>query len=161
MDLPDLERYYYQGISYNLSSLFEDDYDDDYVIQNDADTRIIYDLGLRFSVEKFDASEAEMIEYGFEGTTNKLNAVHDNYILKRQQSLYEADVSIKKEFSQGKFDGLIQIIHGDEYGDLLSTSYFTATLNVDGNYFVFQLIGKRENMGYLYDDFVDILNSVY
>lgn len=161
MDLPDLNRTYYKGISFFISDLFENDYDDDYTIKSDANTQIIYDIGLRFSVEMFDTDEAETILYGFEGETDRLNAVHDNYVIRRQESLYENAISIKKEFNTKKFKGLIQTVHGDEYGDLLSTSYFTATLEVDDRYFVFQMIGKRENMGYLYDDFTDMLNSVY
>lgn len=161
MDLPDLNRTYYKGISFFISDLFEHDYDDEYTIQSDANTQIIYDLGLRFSVEMFDSDEAETIQYSFDGETDPLNAVHDNYVIKRQQSLYENAVSIKKEFNTSKFNGLIQVVHGDEYGDLLTTSYFTATLEVEDRYFVFQLIGKRENMGYLYDDFTDLLHSVY
>lgn len=161
MDLPELDRQYYKGITYELSNLFNQDYDDSYVLGTDAQTFIIYDIGLYFSVEFFDAEDADVIRYAFEVDTDPLNAVHDNYILKRQESLYQTMHSIKKELPESvKYPGFIQVIHGDAYSDAYSTSYFTATLKVDGGYFVFQMIGKRENMGYLYDDFIAVLSSV-
>jgi hypothetical protein len=35
-----------------------------------------------------------------------------------------------------------------------------ATVHVYDKFYVFQLIGKKENMGYLNDDFLAILNSI-
>ena len=48
MDLPELERQYYKGLTYELSNLFTNDYDDSYVLGTDAETRVIYDIGLYF-----------------------------------------------------------------------------------------------------------------
>ena len=69
--------------------------------------------------------------------------------------------SIKKETPKSVgFPGYIQVVHGGIYDDGMESSYFTATIDVNGTFFVFQLIGKKDNMGYLYDDFLDILSSV-
>jgi len=63
MDLPDLKRVKYHGISFKISKLFEDSFDKDFVLKDDAMTRIIYDLDLNFSAEKFSKSDAEMIKF--------------------------------------------------------------------------------------------------
>lgn len=161
MDLPELKRNYYKGITYQLSDLFDTDYGSEYTLSTDADTRILYEINVNFSVESFTADEAEAIAYEFDNEIDNLNAVHDNYVLKRQKSLFASAVSIKKEVPKSVgYPGYIQVIHGDPYGEEMLTSYFTATLDVEGKYFVFQMIGKRDNMGYLYDDFIDILSSV-
>ena len=161
MDFPDLEREYYDGITYMLAEMFDYDYDDDYVLTDDADTKAVHELDLNFSVEVFSNADAELIQYTFDEGIDKLDAVHDNYIIKRQESLYENATSVKKEVPKSVgFPGYVQVIHGSTYSYDDGSSYFTATLEVGERYFVFQLIGKRKNMGYLYDDFIDILSSV-
>lgn len=161
MDFPDLEKNFYNGISYQLSNLFSKSYNDDYCIQDYAETMIIYDMDVYFSVEDFDDYDAEEIAYQFEEEIEYIDAVHDNYAITRRESLLECDVSIKKEVPTSVgYPGYIQIINGKEnkYSD--KSSYFMATLEIDGEYYVFQLIGTEENMGYLYDDFIAILSSV-
>lgn len=162
MDLPSPEHKFFMGIHYKLSAIMQDDYYTDYVLQNDAQTYVNYDMNLHFSVERFSEEEAETLRYKFEEETDPLSAVHDNYIIKRQESLYRYATSIKKTLSSSiVHPGCIQILHGDEYDEDMNTTYLTATLEVDGSYFVFQLIGSRENMGYLYDDFIEILSTVH
>lgn len=162
MDLPSPEDKFYMGIHYDLSEIMQDDYYAEYVIQDDAQTYVNYDLQIHFSVEQFTRDEAATLQFKFEEETDPLNAVHDNYIIKRQESQYRFATSIKKALPKNiKHPGCIQIVHGDEYDeDNLDNTYLTATLEVDGAYFVFQLIGPRDNMGYLYDDFIQILSTV-
>lgn len=161
MDLPDTQRKYYKGLSYQLSNILEFDYYDDYVIQDNAQTYTNYELGLHFSVEQFSRDEADVLTYLFDEEIDRLNAVHDNYVIQRQNSLLKYAVAIKKELPKSvMYHGYIQVIQGDEYSDQLGVTYMTATMEIDGEYFVFQMIGKRDNMGYLYDDFIDILSSV-
>lgn len=163
MDFPDLEKEYYNGITFQLSSLFDSDYDDDYVLTDNAETKIVYGIDVNFSVEVFQKQDAELIQYAFDGDIDLFNAVHDNYILKRQASLYEPSISIKKPTPKSVgYPGFIQVVSGSQYSydEEEGSSYFTATLDIDDEYYVFQLIGKRANMGYLYDDFIDILSSV-
>jgi hypothetical protein len=161
MDLPDPVRLYYNGLNYDLSDLFYTTYYDEFVLSDDADIRVIGEINLYFSVEVFDEDDAERFQFGFDGNPSKLDAVHDNYAIKRSESLEDPIVAIKKEAPKSvKHPGYIQVISGSEYSDEEPTSYFMSTLEIDGEYYVFQLIGKKENMGYLYDDFVDILSSV-
>jgi len=161
MDLPLPSKSFFNGIQYRISGLFRDNYNNDYVLSNNASTKSIYDIDLNFSVESFSSSEAEAYAFLFEGEISKLDAVHDNYIKKRSESLKEFNISIKKELPKTvKYPGYIQIIHGSSNSYSENASYFTATMEIEDEYFVFQLIGKEENMGYLYDDFIEILNSV-
>jgi hypothetical protein len=163
MNFPNLEKQYYNGIKYKLSDMFENDYDDDYVLTDNASTKIVYGLDVNFSIEAFNQEEAEVIQYAFDDEIDLFNAVHDNYVLKRKASLYEPSISIKKPTPKNVgYPGYIQVINGSPYSydEDEGSSYFTATLNIDGIYYVFQLIGKKSNMGYLYDDFIDILSSV-
>ncbi|MFT5779861.1 MAG: hypothetical protein ACI837_002820 [Crocinitomicaceae bacterium] len=162
MDFPNLRGTYYNGIEFDLSDLFDRDYSTTYVLTDDALTRVIYSMDLNFSVELFDADAAETIQYSFDEELKLLDAVHDNYILKREESLESPSAAIKKPLpKEVGFPGYVQVVHGQNsmYGE--ESSYFTATLKINDEFFVFQLIGKKENMGYLYDDFIDLLTSVH
>lgn len=162
MDFPDLRRTYYKGIKFELSDLFDRDYSNDYVLTDEALTKVIYSLDLNFSVEKFSEEDAELIQYAFDDEISAFDAVHDNYILKRRASLDRPSTSVKKEVpKEVGYPGYIQVVHGNQYGYGEDSSYLTATIQVGGEYYVFQLIGRRDNMGYLYDDFIDILASVH
>ena len=161
MDFPDLRKTYYNGIHFLLPSMFTQDYNTNYVLTDNAETNVIYDLDVNFSVESFTKSDAELIQYAFDEKIDALNAVHDNYILRRQESLNEYSSSIKKEVPKAVgFPGYTQVVHGGIYDDGVESTYFTATIEINDIYFVFQMIGKKENMGYLYDDFIDILASL-
>lgn len=161
MDFPDLQSQRYSILKYQLSRLFDQDYGVDYTVQDNADGFIIYQMDVHFSIERFENDEVEMIQFAFDDEISAMDAVHDNYILKRQASLEDAETGIKKEVPNSvKFPGYIQVVEGarSDYGEV--SSYFTATLEVGSEFYVLQLIGKEENMGYLYDDFIDILSSV-
>jgi hypothetical protein len=161
MDFADPKKEFYKGIRYMLSDMFVNGYNSPFTLSTDADTKIIYDLAINFSVEAFDPEEAEVIQFRFDKEIALHRAVHENYILRRQQSLAENTTTIIKETPKSvSFPGYIQTVHGSQFGYNEASSYFTATLEVDGSYYVFQMIGKKENMGYLYDDFIDILTSV-
>lgn len=161
MDLPDPEINYYSGIRFKLSNLFTDAYNKDYVLKDDALTRVIYDLDLNFSIEEFDASEAQAFQFAFSENTDLLNAVHDHYSFKRQNSLEEHFTSIKKSVPKTVgFNGVIQTIEDTEDLDEENLLYIMSTVEIRNKYYVFQLIGKKDNMGYLYDDFLNILNSI-
>lgn len=160
MDLPDLREQYYQGVYFKLSDLFSDDYNTEYVIQDDALTKALYDIDVNFSIEVFTKDEAELIQYTFEEEIDLLNAVHDNYVYKRLETLNEGSASIKKTYDKCKFPCLTQIIEGNSsyYGE--PSTYMMATFEADNKYYVIHLIGVEKNMGYLYDDFEAILESL-
>lgn len=161
MDFPELRSQRYSVVRFQLSQLFDRDYGVDYALQDNAAGFVIYNMDLHFSVERFESDEIELIQFAFEDDISPIDAVHDNYILKREESLRDAETGIKKELPKSvKFPGYIQVVEGarSDYGNL--SSYFTATIEVGNDYYVFQLIGVEEHMGYLYDDFIDILSSV-
>lgn len=161
MDFPDLKSQRFSVVKFQLSSLFDRDYGVGYTVQDNASGFVIYDMDIHFSVERFEREEIELIQFAFDDEISSIDAVHDNYVLKREASLEDAETGIKKELPKSvKFPGYIQVIEGarSDYGE--TSSYFTATLEVGGEYYVFQLIGREKNMGYLYDDFIDILSSV-
>ena len=162
MDFPDLRTRYYSLINFQLSTLFDPDYAIDYALQDNAMGYVIYDMDVYFCVEEFDQDAAETIQFSFDNENiSAHDAVHDHYLWRRNESLYDPQMGIKKELPASvRFPGYIQVITGvqSEYEE--SSSYFTATLAINNKYYVFQLIGKEENMGYLYDDFIDILSSV-
>jgi len=162
MDFPNLSRVHFDGINFELSDLFYETYDNYFVIQDDAEVKVIEELGLYFSVEVFTNDEALEAQYAFEDEIELLDAVHDMYISKRSSTLENLSVSIKKTVPKSvNFPGYMQVANGSkyEYQDELTT-YFTATLKIDDKYYVFQLIGKEDNMAYLHDDFIDIISSV-
>lgn len=162
MDFPDMETRRFFKVTYQLSRLFDKEYSVDYALQDNAAGFVIYELDVRFSIERFDSEEAEMIQYAFDDEISAIDAIHDNYILKRRASLKDPDVGLKKELPETViFPGFIQVVDGarSDYGNV--TTYMTATLEIGGEYYVVQLIGREENMGYLYDDFIDILSSLH
>jgi len=167
MNFPDYNRFVFEDISFLKPDMFDKEYSESYIISDIYETFVAYEIFTHFSVELFTASRIEVIQYSFDEELTELDAVHDNYILKRENSLYNYETSIKKELPETVgFDGCIQIIHGDDtdyeydynYGQ--TTSYFLATLNINDEIYVFQMTGKKENMGYLYDDFLKILSSI-
>lgn len=163
MDLPDPRPHFFNGIRYELSSLFYSHYDDDYVISDNYDISRNAELQLYFSVEFFSKSDAEEFQFQFEegDSISYLDAVHDHYAVKRNASLEEASVSIKKSVPESVgFPGVMQTISGSTYSSLTPNTYMFATLEIENEYVVVQLIGKKDNMGYLYDDFIDILSSI-
>lgn len=161
MDFPDLQSRRYLSVKFQLSNLFDRDYGMDYTLKDDASGFIIYSMDVHFCIERFEGEEIEMIQFAFDDEIPAIDAVHDNYILKREASIEDGETGIKKELPNSvNFPGYIQVIDGATYSYSENLSYFTATLEIDDEYYVFQMIGKADNMGYLYDDFIDILSSV-
>ena len=165
MNFPGIEETSFENITHILPEMFTDAYDSYYLISDKYDSYICYDLSLRLSVELFDTDQIETIQFTFDYETTPLNAVHDNYIIQRQNSLTDFSTSIKKEIPDSINQiGFTQIIHEEiteETGyESKESTYFLATLDIDDEIYVFQMIGKRANMGYLYDDFLRIIASV-
>lgn len=161
MDFPDLRSQRFSVVRFQISNLFDRDYGVDYTIQDNASGFVIYEMDLHFSVERFESEEIELLQFAFEDEIDPLDAVHDSYILKREASLEDVETGIKKELPKSvKFPGYIQVVEGARSDYAETSSYLTATLEIGNEFYVFQLIGKEENMGYLYDDFIDILSSV-
>lgn len=160
MDLPEVRSVKYKDIKFELSSFFSNNYSTSYTLHDEALTKVIYDMNLYFSVEKFSKDEARDLQFLFEDTCSLVQAVHDHYIIKRRESLTDSQASILKEVPESvAYPGYMQVIH-ETRKDFINSSYFISTLELGEAFYVFQLIGKEEHMGYLYDDFLEILNSV-
>lgn len=161
MDFPETINVKYKDIQFDISPLFLRDQKPNYVLKPSAFTRIIYEISLHLSVEVFSESEAKKIQMKFDESTDLLNVVHDYYISKRKNSLHEAHHSIKKDLPKMKNKtGVIQVLQGATYSGSAVNSYFTSTLKIGKQFYVFQLIGKQDCMGHLYDDFECIIASV-
>jgi hypothetical protein len=161
MNFPDAELRMHDGISYKLSALFKDAYFSDFVIQNNATTKSIYDMHIHFSVETFDRKDIESMEFMTNSKKEDLKLIHDYYIQSRLASLGENSVSIAKKVPKSVgFPGYIQVVEGGSSMDEKWASYFTASIEIDKKIFVFQLIGPKDHMGYFYDDFIRILKSI-
>lgn len=156
-----MTRYNFEEISYMHPSFMESDAYSNNCLAELSEAYISYDLDLEFAVELFSQSRVDVIKYSLDEQKDDLNAVHDYHIAARETSLNEFSTSIKKKLpSKIGRRGFIQIIHGNTYGDGDDSSYFVSTVEINGECYVFQLIGIRENMGYLYDDFITILSSI-
>lgn len=165
MDFPDWESHTFESIGYSLPEDFAYTYNDYYVIDDmNAQVYSVNELNLFFAVEVFTQNQADEIAYQFEEKVDRLDAVHEHYVYKREQSLYEEEqieTSVKKELGKkSKFPGWFQVVHGKDGSYSKRMSYFTATIEVDDEYYVFQWIGKEDNMSYLLDDFNKMIASI-
>jgi hypothetical protein len=162
MDFPDLQRFNFGNVRYQMSGMFRRLNYSKFILADDYDLKVNDELNLYFSIERFTQSDAESIRYEFDGDSiSLLDAVHDNYAIKRNASLEEATISIKKSVPKSVgFPGVMQTISGVNYDGIPPNTYFFASLEVADDIIVVQLIGKEENMGYLYDDFIDIISSI-
>ncbi len=162
MDFPDLKSQSFKRITFLKPEMLSVGYNESYVLSSTNLTFQNYSLDIFFSVELFDEIDVETIQFSFDDEDiSALDAIHDNYIFKRSKSLHSFETSVKKPVPNSVgFSGYTQVVHGKTYDNEEDASYFIATIEVENEYYVFQMIGKRENMGYLYDDFIDILSSI-
>lgn len=161
MNFPDLAKYQFEDISYLRPELLENSYEETNTISELSESYTSYDLDITFSTELFTASSIDVLQYSSEFDNDDLNTLHDHHIRVRENSLNEFTSSIKKKLpSEIGRQGYVQVIHGNTYDEGEDTSYFVATIEVNGECYVFQLMGIRSNMGYLYDDFLNILSSI-
>ncbi len=161
MDFPELERRTFKNISFLKPEMLSTGYNESYVLSSTNETFQSYILDVFLSVELFDAIDVETIQFSYDNEKSALDAIHDNYVFKRSKSLKEHEISLQKKLPKSVgFNGLVQVIHGKNYEEEKDASYFISTIEVEDEFYVIQMIGKRENMGYLYDDFIDILSSI-
>lgn len=162
MDFPNLEKRSHAGIDFQLSALFKDAFENYFLLKPDgAYNKEIMDMNVRFCIETFTSIDAASMEFiQGEGKT-PLESVHENYINRRLKSLEERLLSTRKPLSKKiGFNGFIQVIEGGSSIDDKLSTYMIATLEIDNQYHVIQLIGPKDHMGYFYDDFNTILESI-
>lgn len=165
MDFPNPVKTSHEGISFNLSDMFQNAYYyNNFTLKDNAMRMGIDELNIYFSVELFTPTEVSVFRYAFEESNpDDLQTVQEYYLFKRAESLGIAFVSENDPLpKQVGVPGRISVVRGKNYDYSDSNSdYFISTIKVDDNFYVFQLIGKSGSMDYLYDDFLDILKSVY
>ncbi len=161
MNFTDLHRIYFDDIQFDFPKMFEEDYNDNYTLQDDQFTQVNHNLNIRFSCEHFYAEDAAAYQFLFDDSVQRMDAVHDYYVARRVKSLKDPKVSVKKPVPEHvPFKGFIQTVEGRTYNYSIPNTYCIATLEVDGDYYVFQFIAKNTNMVYLQDDFRRMLESV-
>ncbi len=152
----------YKNIKFKLSESFEKNLACNFtVVPSTSKCYFSSIYNTYFSIEKFTENDRNR-PFLFEVSLTKdfHNLVQDAYVFRRLKSLTNSSASIKKECSKNvKYPSLIQVISGDEsYGK--EVYYTVSTLKINNDYFVFQWITNEETMGFVYDDFERILNSV-
>ena len=153
-------------ITHLLPAKFEKELESNYTIDKySSQQKSISSLSLYFSIEKFTDTTATILKNVNNEKTN-LNAIQKNYIRSIQNSLSQSNIegfrtSELKRISKICLSQVIiqnyvrQYIWDTDY----SKTYFIATKKIKNSCYVFQLIGKSENMKYLQDDFFKIVNS--
>lgn len=158
-DLPDLKDQSYHAIKFKLSDVFVESFRNSFAItRDDAMIREIKEIDVFFSVERFSNSQIDNLKTYFDSSPSDHDAVHDYYLEERCENLKSHERSIKREIKNLKYPTYIEtIVSNDSYRPI---SYFIASMQVGNECYVFQFIGSYECMGYLYDDFMDLLTSV-
>jgi len=161
MNFPDPVQRTHDGVSFKLSELFTDSYYTEFVIQQNATTKSINEMNLHFSVETFKRNDISSIRFIDESKDSDLELIHEHYVQIRRTSLEEFTSSIRKKVPKSVgFPGYITVIEGGSAFDSKTSTYMTASIEIDKKIYVFQLIGPSNHMGYFYDDFMLILSSI-
>ena len=166
MDFKKWKKTDFVDISYILPQKFEQELESNYTIEKySSQQKSVPTLSLYFSVEKFTDTTATYFQY-INNERSNLHAIQKNYINSIQNSLSQEDYTgyrtseikrlSRKCLSQVVIQNFIRFYKWDT--DQTKT-YFIATKKIKKSFYVFQLIGKSENMKYLQDDFFKIVNS--
>jgi hypothetical protein len=158
----------FEGISFILPQKFEEETSFDYTIDKYSSKQYsIQSLFLYFSVEKFSDTSATYLQYVNNQKSN-LHAVQKYYTNSIQNSLINNyskgfRTSEIKHISRNCFSQvIIENFNRQNKWDADQTStYFIATKKIKKSFYVFQFVGKTENMRYLQDDFFKIVNSAH
>ncbi|MES2799358.1 MAG: hypothetical protein V4638_05030 [Bacteroidota bacterium] len=164
MDLPQLEQRVHGKIKFKLSKLFEGNYSNgNLTVQPKGFEKSIPQLGMYFTVESFDENYCAKLRLLREDTVPNLELIHSYYVNKRSSTLNFQETSVRKNVSKSVgFEGFTQVVAGSTYSSSSSpsNSYFISSIAIDKKIYVFQMIGPQKNMGYFYDDYLKILNSI-
>lgn len=158
-DFKDWKRNYYKGINFDLPKNFKKG-KTDFMYKKDGFSRMSYQLGVYFSIEYFDKSEAEEFVFSIGEDVPKLTAVHEFYMNERRNSLQYLENSIKTDLPQkSSLKGSMEVLYGrvEEYQEDLK--YVIATVEKNNQWYVFQFITNQELSAYLLDDFKKIIQS--
>lgn len=162
-DFPELIQREHNDVSFQLSKWFTKSYNDNYVIQDNALTETVQNLGVHFSFETFNKSDIEKIIYFQERTKSEDEAldVLKYYIKQRTESMYESFLSDASVLPENTLqNGYYQTIHTSEDAYSDGTTYIIASIKRKNEVHVLQMIAASESMTYLFDDFMRIIQSM-
>lgn len=166
-DFSDFRKLYYKGVETKIPKYFQKEYEKNHLIQTDGESFFIPEMSTYFSIERFDAEEAEDILFEFKKGTETLDAVHTNYADLRANSLIYPKVSLQYDNAgYAKLKGFHQFIKGKDKNNYLSDAMYmfsTIEKKIKGQnyYFVVQLIAPIEFSKYLEDDFSRLINNIH
>lgn len=161
-DFTDPEKTGYKNITFKLPKIFDVDYNKNYTFRNTAFRRQVYQLGVLFSVERFTENDLHSALFDEEVIgEDLLNGFHDAYVNRRIYSLHNSGQDFKEYLGKrSKFKGIIQTVTGESSPGYSQLYYTIATIQVKKEFYIFQMIGSKEMMGYVTDDFFHILSTV-
>jgi hypothetical protein len=167
MDFKKWKKLSFKSVSFVLPEKFEEEVNFDYTFNKYSSKQYsLQSLFLYFSVEIFSDTSATYLQYVNNQKSN-LHAVQKNYVNSILVSLtgnYDAGYRIS-EIKQLNKNCLSQVIienfnRQNKWDSDQTSTYFIATKKINKSFYVFQFVGKTENMHYLQDDFFKIVNSV-
>lgn len=163
MNLPELVKETYGGLTFDISKLFEDYYSTEFCLSSSADCYFIPDIDLYFSIEKVEEKSINAMRFYNDDTTkDPTYSLQKFYGIFRAESLYNGAVSeITPIPASYKIPGYMQTVDGNPSNYSEGQMYFMASFKISGEYFMIQMIGRKENMAYLYDDFQRIIKSIH
>ncbi len=166
MDFKKWKKLSFKSVSFVLPQKFEEEVSFDYTINKYSSKQYsLQSLFLYFSVEIFSDTSATYLQYVYNQKSN-LHAVQKNYVNSILVSLignYDAGYRIS-EIKQLNKNCLSQVIienfnRQNKWDSDQTSTYFIATKKINKSFYVFQFVGKTENMHFLQDDFFKIVNS--
>ena len=166
MDFKKWKKLSFKSVSFVLPQKFEEEVSFDYTINKYSSKQYsLQSLFLYFSVEIFSDTSATYLQYVNNQKSN-LHAVQKNYVNSILVSLignYDAGYRIS-EIKQLNKNCLSQVIienfnRQNKWDSDQTSTYFIATKKINKSFYVFQFVGKTENMHFLQDDFFKIVNS--
>jgi len=166
MDFKKWRKNHFSNISFLLPQKFEENNDFYYTINKFASKQFrIQTLSLYVSVEEFSDTTATYLQYVNNQKSN-LHAVQKNYVNSIQNSINRnygngSRTSELKKISRNCFSQVIieNFQRQNKWDSDNSSTYFIATKKIKKSFYVFQFIGRTENLKYLQDDFFKIVNS--
>jgi hypothetical protein len=160
-DFKKTSKTYAAGIHFLLPDVLVDSSDKTFACHDNSLVKSCYDLGLHFSVDAFDDNEIQSIMEDYDSSGEPLEVIHNHFIETRLQSLGGAAEQSVVSPLKGKRKGLFSTIEETHTYAESNGCYQIATIRHKENCYVFQFICSNELAPYLYDDFQQILQSVY
>ncbi len=151
----------YMDIQFKLSKSFQKNNYLKLPIQKNGKVYYIPQMSLFFSIEKFGEHEIWR-EKEFVDAEDAKFAIASYYRRTLQQKYRYGKSSLFREKKINPKDrALIGVFHESVKANEYSNTHFLGFIEIKEEIYVCQLMGKQENMAYLWDDFKRILKTVH